>query len=111
MFAREDFNKVLGAPENFTDQCGQADWNPRDIWPQFVKYSKAKFGWDAGADVALKKESKAQPRAGYGEIFVWHADTGLPILPTEEELETRKDRVCQYWSAMVRQFLNRHHGA
>ena len=56
------------------------------------------------------KTSKAKPTRNFGRLLEVGEEDGLPVLPSRAELESWKSQSAQYWSAVVRQFLNAHHG-
>lgn len=52
----------------------------------------------------------AKPTKNFGRLFEVSEEDGLPVMPSKEELIGWQSNTAQFWSALVRQWLNAHHG-
>lgn len=83
------------------------------LWSMVVKHYRDFFEEEDNDEVmptGTSKASKAKSTKDFGTLFELREEDGLPAMPSRDELEKRKSKVAQYWSAMVRQFLNGHQG-
>ena len=110
---REDACKKLGAKQDFKNVLDSSKWDPTMLWSMLVKHYRDFFEEDDDDEVmptGTSKASKAKPTKDFGPLFELGKEDGLPVMPSREELEARMSNVSQYWTAMVRQFLNGHQG-
>ena len=110
--SREDKCASLGAKSNFKDTINTETWEPATLWETIVQFHRDfwKVSSSGKAMSSGTKTSKAKPTRNFGRLLEVGEEDGLPVLPSRAELESWKSQSAQYWSAVVRQFLNVHHG-
>ena len=110
--SREDRCASLGAKSNFKDTINTETWEPATLWETIVQFHRDFWKVDSSGKAmsSSTKTSKAKPTRNFGRLLEVGEEDGLPVLPSRAELESWKSQSAQYWSAVVRQFLNAHHG-
>ena len=110
--SREDRCASLGAKSNFKDTINTETWEPATLWETIVQFHRDFWKVDSSGKAMSSgtKTSKAKPTRNFGRLLEVGEEDGLPVLPSRAELESWKSQSAQYWSAVVRQFLNAHHG-
>lgn len=110
--SREDRCASLGAKSNFKDTINTETWEPATLWETIVQFHRDFWKVDSSGKAMSSgtKTSKAKPTRNFGRLLEVGEEDGLPVLPSRAELESWKSQSVQYWSAVVRQFLNAHHG-
>ena len=110
--SREDKCASLGAKSNFKDTINTEPWEPATLWETIVQFHRDFWKVDSSGKAMSSgtKTSKAKPTRNFGRLLEVGEEDGLPVLPSRAELESWKSQSVQYWSAVVRQFLNAHHG-
>ena len=110
--SREDKCASLGAKSNFKDTINTETWEPATLWEMIVQFHRDFWKVDSSGKAMSSgtKTSKAKPTRNFGRLLEVGEEDGLPVLPSRAELESWKSQSAQYWSAVVRQFLNAHHG-
>ena len=110
--SREDRCASLGAKSNFKDTINTETWEPATLWETIVQFHRDFWKVDSSGKAMSSgtKTSKAKPTRNFGRLLEVGEEDGLPVLPSRAELESWKSQSAQYWSAVVRQFLNVHHG-
>ena len=109
--SREDKCASLGAKSNFKDTINTETWEPATLWETIVQFHRDFWKVDSSGKAMSSgtKTSKAKPTRNFGRLLEVGEEDGLPVLPSRAELESWKSQSAQYWSAVVRQFLNAHH--
>ena len=112
LVSREDRCASLGAKSNFKDTINTETWEPATLWETIVQFHRDFWKVDSSGKAMSSgmKTSKAKPTRNFGRLLEVGEEDGLPVLPSRAELESWKSQSAQYWSAVVRQFLNAHHG-
>ena len=112
LVSREDTCASLGAKSNFKEAINIEPWEPATLWETIVQFHRDfwKVSSSGKAMSSGTKTSKAKPTRNFGRLLEVGEEDGLPVLPSRAELESWKSQSAQYWSAVVRQFLNAHHG-
>ena len=112
LVSREDTCASLGAKSNFKETINIEPWEPATLWETIVQFHRDfwKVSSSGKAMSSGTKTSKAKPTRNFGRLLEVGEEDGLPVLPSRAELESWKSQSAQYWSAVVRQFLNAHHG-
>lgn len=105
-----DHNAALGATSNFSDITKDGEWNKTKLWSDWDGWATEQLKGRTESTLRADKASKAQQRAGFGPLLQLDEATGLPIIPSIEELDRLERKTAQEWQQMVRQFLNDHHG-
>ena len=110
--SREDKCASLGAKSNFKDTINTETWEPATLWETIVQFHRDFWKVDSSGKAMSSgtKTSKAKPTRNFGRLLKVGEEDGLPVLPSRAELQSWKSQSAQYWSAVVRQFLNAHHG-
>ena len=110
--SREDRCASLGAKSNFKDTINTETWEPATLWETIVQFHRDFWKVDSSGKAMSSgtKTSKAKPTRNFGRLLKVGEEDGLPVLPSRAELESWKSQSAQYWSAVVRQFLNAHRG-
>ena len=112
LVSREDRCASLGAKSNFKDTINMETWEPATLWETIVQFHRDFWKVDSSGKAMSSgtKTSKAKPTRNFGRLLKVGEEDGLPVLPSRAELELWKSQSAQYWSAVVRQFLNAHRG-
>ena len=112
LVSREDTCASLGAKSNFKETINIEPWEPATLWETIVQFHRDFWKVDSSGKAMSSgtKTSKAKPTRNFGRLLEVGEEDGLPVLPSRAELESWKSQSAQYWSAVVRQFLNAHHG-
>ena len=107
MVHSQDHNEGLQGGTNFSSIALEENWEGR-VWPEFKDWAEEMFAAEITEEVVA--QSKAVQKKNFGQILDMDGPTGLPLVPSIEELDQLNAKAVQYLQQMVREYLTQHYG-